>query len=58
MSAEVGAWPLYWPIGWPRAINAAERFSMLWDELNGEREGAAWSDNPWVWAITFKRLEQ
>ncbi len=23
--------------------------------MNGER--ASWSSNPWVWAITFRRLE-
>lgn len=34
----------------------AERraFSMLWDEINGEREGATWADNPWVWVIEFE----
>lgn len=26
----------------------------LWDSINGKR--APWSSNPWVWAITFKRL--
>ncbi len=30
-------------------------FSILWDQINGAR--ASWSDNPWVWAITFRRLE-
>lgn len=29
-------------------------FAHLWDRINGKR--AAWSSNPWVWAITFKRL--
>jgi hypothetical protein len=29
-------------------------FSCLWDDVNGRR--AAWASNPWVWAITFKRL--
>lgn len=29
-------------------------FSQLWDSINGER--AAWASNPWVWAITFKRV--
>lgn len=32
-------------------------FAMLWDSINGKREGCAWKDNPWVWAISFKRIE-
>jgi hypothetical protein len=30
-------------------------FASLWNEINGKR--AAWESNPWVWAITFKRIE-
>lgn len=29
-------------------------FGELWNSINGKR--APWSSNPWVWAITFKRL--
>lgn len=29
-------------------------FAVTWDEINGDR--ALWSSNPWVWAITFRRL--
>lgn len=29
-------------------------YSYLWDEINEKR--APWSSNPWVWAITFKRV--
>lgn len=36
---------------------AQERFKELWDSINGKREGAAWAYNPWVWAITFKRIK-
>lgn len=32
-------------------------FSLLWDEINGKREGARWDDNPWVWVIKFEVLE-
>lgn len=32
-------------------------FGALWDSINGHREGAAWADNPWVWVISFRRLE-
>lgn len=31
-------------------------FEFLWDAINGKR--APWSANPWVWAVTFKRVEQ
>lgn len=27
----------------------------LWDKINGKR--APWASNPWVWVVTFKRLE-
>ena len=30
-------------------------YAVLWDEINGDR--ALWSSNPWVWALTFKRVE-
>jgi hypothetical protein len=29
-------------------------FCELWDLINGKR--AAWASNPWVWAITFRRV--
>jgi hypothetical protein len=30
-----------------------QSFATLWDQLNGKREGCAWENNPWVWAIKF-----
>lgn len=30
-------------------------FSVLWNSLNAER--APWSSNPWVWVVSFRRLE-
>jgi hypothetical protein len=32
-------------------------FRTLWDSINGKRPVCAWDDNPWVWAISFRRLE-
>lgn len=32
-------------------------FRKLWDSINGKRPGCAWADNPWVWAISFKRVD-
>lgn len=39
----------------PWHVYAAEDFGILWNKINGE---GAWESNPWVWAITFQRLEK
>jgi len=31
-------------------------FSDLWDSLNAKR-GYGWSNNPWVWCISFRKIE-
>lgn len=33
-------------------------FRILWETINGKREGIkfSWANNPWIWAITFKRV--
>lgn len=33
---------------------ALDNFRRGWDEINGKR--ATWASNPWVWAITFRRV--
>lgn len=33
----------------------SEQFAELWDSINGDRPGCSWADNPWTWAISFKR---
>lgn len=35
---------------------AKEHFKFLWDGINGEREGCAWHENPFVWVVSFRRL--
>ena len=32
-------------------------FQSLWDSINTKR-GYSWDKNPWVWCISFKRLER
>lgn len=31
-------------------------FAQLWDRINGKRTGCEWQSNPWVWAVTFRRM--
>ena len=31
-------------------------FCELWDSLNNTH-GYGWPENPWVWAVTFKRVQ-
>lgn len=33
-------------------------YAALWDDINGDRKGASWDDNPWVVALTFERVDQ
>jgi hypothetical protein len=33
---------------------ARDAFGLLWQHINGQR--APWSSNPWVWALTFRRM--
>lgn len=41
-----------------RHEHAREEFADLWDSINGNKPGCSWTDNPWVWAITFKEVNQ
>jgi len=36
-------------------VEVTEWFSATWDLINGKR--FPWVSNPWVWVITFRRLE-
>ncbi len=33
-----------------------EPFAQLWDSINAKR-GFPWADNPWVWVVAFKRID-
>lgn len=37
-----------------RGTKAIEYFRELWDSINAKK--CPWTSNPWVWAITFRRL--
>lgn len=41
----------------PVVTTSEGAFAMLWEKLNAKR-GYGWETNPWVWAYTFRRLEQ
>jgi hypothetical protein len=32
-------------------------FATVWNTINGWRPGCAWQDNPWVWVVSFKRVQ-
>ena len=42
----------------PAMFRPSDSFFTLWDSINGNKPGHAWADNPWVWAVTFKKLEK
>lgn len=39
------------------AIKHSAAFADIWDSINAKR-GFGWNANPWVWALTFKRVEE
>lgn len=43
--------------GWEESRKYRIRFHEVWDELNAKR-GFGWARNPWVWILTFKRVEE
>ena len=51
LAAEVTGTP------WSDIPDLFTAWRLLWDHINGDRPGASWSESPWVWAISFKRVE-
>jgi hypothetical protein len=37
-------------------VDLRQQFEVLWDGL--AKPGARWADNPWVWVVEFKRIEE
>jgi len=42
--------------GFPASLSNRGAFINLWEKLNGPR-GFGWLQNPWVWVVSFKKLE-
>jgi len=40
----------------PAHLTAQDAFKCLWDSINAKR-GYGWDINPWVWVISFRRIE-
>lgn len=50
-------WSMFDPLDTDHCLGSARHaFGNAWDIINGKR--APWSANPYVWALTFKRLEK
>lgn len=56
VKAEGWPGPVEWISDDPAVHRDAARdwYSDLWDDLHGPR---AWASNPWVWAVSFQRVE-
>lgn len=47
-------------IDWPLKEQANPHrngYAMLWESINGRRPGLSWDANPWVWAVSFRRIK-
>lgn len=40
---------------WGMGFSPIEEFKELWVHINGPQ---SWIDNPWVWVVTFKKIER
>ncbi|MDR1529004.1 MAG: hypothetical protein LBS40_01050 [Burkholderiales bacterium] len=43
--------------GVPARGNRRDDFIELWDNINGKKVGCSWDDNPWIWVITFRKIQ-
>lgn len=42
----------------PCPSNIIAQFKTLWESVYAKRPGCSWKDNPWVWCVDFKRIQQ
>jgi hypothetical protein len=42
---------------WTEDDWARTHWAALWQQINAKRPGCSWRDNPWLYAISFKRIE-
>ena len=54
---DVGRYPIREDCAAKGQGEITSRFADFWDSLNAKR-GYSWESNPWVWALTFKRVER
>lgn len=45
------------PIMGTYGLNPRTIFRDLWDAIYAKLSGLSWDEDPWVWAITFRRVE-
>jgi hypothetical protein len=45
-----------WYVGHDRHNAPTHAFRALWNSLNAKR-GLGWDENPWVWVVSFERVE-
>lgn len=31
-------------------------YALLWDVINVKKDGCVWADNPWVWVLSFRKI--
>jgi hypothetical protein len=51
----------YDPRGTPGPMvsdTATGAFALLWETTNGKKDGCSWDDSPWVWVISFRRIDK
>jgi len=49
--------PAYAPVS-QSLPSPVDVFSALWDSINGKKPGRSWADNPYVWVVEFKHMEE
>lgn len=43
--------------GCEQCFSIVKPFRELWDSINGKTPGKSWEDDPYVWAVSFRRVD-